>query len=266
MDCKYAISFTSVLIDDLKISNCNVVNNSIRNNIDQSGIVPALVHVRLKSIIIQYFYFANNKFLSNNLGSFASRGNSNDDKSVIITLENCYSDDNDSSRVNSEYIITNLCDFNNNEIKTAHISQLFLGECFGEKKPDPFILSSVFTPSNVFTLSTVFSKSDAFTCSEKFSNSGFFSPSSNLIVNDKDASVDDKKGLGTGPMVGIIVAAVAAVAAIVGLVAFFIWKKKHIIQFSSDPNLIDTGENSVTVDNNLRSMMDKDDPFVDEFH
>lgn len=65
---------------------------------------------------------------------------------------------------------------------------------------------------------------------------------------------------------GIVVAAFAAVAIIVALVAFFIWKKKHMIIDKDREDIVGGQESVVTFDNNLHSIMQEDDPFAAEFN
>lgn len=74
----------------------------------------------------------------------------------------------------------------------------------------------------------------------------------NVPVVDKDATTYDDKGLGTGPLIGIIVDIVTVPAIIAAWIAFFIWKKKKLVSLTSEPNVVETD------DNNLQSIIDKE--------
>lgn len=78
-----------------------------------------------------------------------------------------------------------------------------------------------------------------------------------IPIVDKDASNDGNKGLGAGALAGIIVGAVAA--------AVIIIKKKQLPIMTGEADMVETNSSSITVDNNLQSMIDKDDPFAEEF-
>lgn len=62
MECKYSMSFTSVSIDDLSITSCNVFNNTLHTveGENENSNPPALIFVRLKDLLVENFYFKDN--------------------------------------------------------------------------------------------------------------------------------------------------------------------------------------------------------------
>lgn len=82
-----------------------------------------------------------------------------------------------------------------------------------------------------------------------------------LIVPGGNQGKTDKN---TGLIIGAAVGSVAAAGAIAGIVAFFlIRKRKSMIQDGVD--MMKETDSSITVDNELQNVMDKDDPFADDF-
>ena len=106
--------------------------------------------------------------------------------------------------------------------------------------------------------SSFFSRSDLFSKSKVFSNSEFF-------VNEKGADVGGSNKSNTATIIGAVVGAVAGVAIIAALIAFFLIKKRKAIMTNSADTVKET-ESSVTVDNNLNTVMQDDDPFAGDFN
>lgn len=136
---------------------------------------------------------------------------------------------------------------------------------YGDLQTKTFSPTESFTKSEYFSDSQLFSKSNQFTKSHVFSDSEVFSMS-NIFLNNDDGSKseDDDKGLKPaviGAIVGVVVA--AAIAAIVAFI--FIRKRRRMVYLTSDPNIIETNDSSLTVQNNLDNIMDEDDPFAEEF-
>lgn len=169
MHCKYATSFTSVNISGLTITSCNVHDNTLSNtNFDESQNSPSLVYVRLKNLLIENFYFYDNNF--GNDGKFTSRDTSYTEHDVLITLSNCYANNNGDNKWNTDYVTTANCFFEDKLKETLHLALLFLGDCKGEATPGPMIISSGFTPSNQFSNSDDFSYSKEYTLRLFFRN------------------------------------------------------------------------------------------------
>lgn len=122
-----------------------------------------------------------------------------------------------------------------------------------------FIQSNIFTDSDCFTQSNILSSSVTFSHSSNFSASVEFSDSEillHVIIGDSDK---DNKGL----IIGAVTGSVGGAAVIGGLVVFFLFKKKTV-PVGEITNMNETNA-SVTVDNQLQSIRDNDDPFADEF-
>ena len=272
MDCMYATSFTSVSIEGLSISTCNVHNNTLRtNNIDNVH-SPCLVFVREKNISIENFYFFDNDF--GEKGVFASRNHQDD---IYITLFNCFSDENSESRWKDERNIVYNCSFEDELKETLHLTLLNLGECAGEATPGQMVVTSYFTPSKAFSPSSAYTKSDEFSKSKHFTETGKFTKSdvftqSAVFSNSFDFTQSkfpfNDRGLGseggnknTGMIAGVSVAAVAIIA----LAAFFLWKKTHLNIDENSADIAGGQETVVSVDNNLNTVMQEDDPFAGDF-
>lgn len=132
-----------------------------------------------------------------------------------------------------------------------------------------FSRSNFFSDSEKFSHSNFFTKTAEFTESSLFSHSSFFTKSLPftlseilpLIVPGGNQGKTDKN---TGLIIGAAVGSVAAAGAIAGIVAFFlIRKRRSLIQDGVD--MMKETDSSITVDNELQNVMDKDDPFADDF-
>lgn len=336
MNCKYAISFTAVDINNLTITTCNIFENSVHKayNYDNEGSnPPALVFVQKKDLLVEDFYFSKN-VLSDN-AKLTSKENVDE---ITIILRGCYADTGNSQDWSNSYVKTENCHFSNNPIETCSILQLNLGSCQGQITPGQLIITSLFTeskefskssyfsnslqftktdmfsqsnkftssrsftpsyepgqthrftPSNSFTPSQNFSKSSVFTTSAIFSESSDFTKSVYFSNSDHfTKSFDFTKSLNftksfefsdsstfnlgndsgssgknnTGVIIGAVVGAVAAAAIIGGIAAFFIIRKRRLA--ISDVDVVKETNSSVTVDNELDKVMDKDDPFANDF-
>ena len=230
----------------------------------------------------------------------------NNFQNIKVTLIGCsYDCDNEKIALitgNYESSMVSTSDCNQGEAgpTTNTVSQLSLGDCQGDVSPEPFTpippttnftesvyfsYSGYFTNSNEFSQSDdlrksiqsdKFSMSSVFTQSEKFSMSYVFTQSDKFSMSyvfteskkpDLDAGASGGKKKQTGMIVGVTVAAVATVAIIAALVAFFIWKKKHInMKFDENSaDVVDGQESTISVDNNLNTVMQEDDPFAADF-
>lgn len=208
-----------------------------------------------------HFFTASKTFTSSNTFS-SSEGFS---KSQVFSKS---ADFTQSASFSGSKEFTSSKEFSPSEIFSA--SQKFT-------KSDEFSQSSKFTDSSVFTQSDVFSQSNIFTDSDCFTQSNIFSASvtfshsshfsastefsdseimHHVIIGDSDK---DNKGL----IIGAVAGSVGGAAVIGGLVAFFLFKKKTV-PVGDITNMNETNA-SVTVDNQLQSIMDNDDPFADEF-
>ncbi|KAK8882979.1 hypothetical protein M9Y10_045626 [Tritrichomonas musculus] len=171
--CKYVSSFTSVKMEKVDITSCNVNDNTVQGDTSDNN-VPCLIFIREKSIKVTNFYFFRNNFSN---GARIAERDINKGK-ANITLDGCYADFAKPDDWNQDYVSYLNCKFTNPIEKTFPLRQLQLGHCEGDIPPGPMIISSFFTASSPFTQSSVFSKSDLFTPSKKFTGSKPFTPSS----------------------------------------------------------------------------------------
>lgn len=117
-----------------------------------------------------------------------------------------------------------------------------------------FGITPTFKPSNKFTKSLKFSLSEHFTHSLSFSNSDVFEVNNNN-TNDKGTSTTK---------IGIIAGLSVGGAAVIAAVVFFIIRKRKMIP-TSDFNMLETNDASVTMENDLDDIMNEDDPFKNDF-
>lgn len=219
-------------------------------------------------------------------------------QSIQITLYDCsFNCNNDKVGMNDDgKIIIESCNQGANPT-TNTVSQLSLGDCQGGVKPEPltpipatsnfsesfyFTESGEFTYSNEFsdsdyletptnsdylkTPTNIFSQSNKFTISNAFSESNEFSMSLNFKAREPPIVPEAGKGKNkTGMIAGVSVAAIAAVAIIAALVSFFLWKKKHMKFDENSADVVDGQESVISVDNNLNTVMQEDDPFAGDF-
>lgn len=130
-----------------------------------------------------------------------------------------------------------------------------------------FTPSDSFTPSGSFTLSSKFSKSNEFSNSDHFTKSAVFSESfeftSSNSLHPLYGGKESNKG-NKGVIIGATIGAVAGAAVIAGIIAFFIIRhRKGLAEAAID--MAGETDASVTVDNELQNVMDKDDPFANDF-
>ena len=247
MNCTYVSSFTSVEIEKIEITSCNINDNTITGNTND-GNCPCLIFVREKPLTVKNFYFFRNDF--GTIGKITARDSKK--KQINISLENCYADFEDTTgKFDENYVTIANCSFSNPILKTFPLRQLQLGHCQGEIPPGPMIITSLFTASEIFKSTKGFSKSNVFSDSEiPFVQGGGNSNESNK--------------LGKGAVIGIVAGAIAAAVAIAAIAAFFLIRKRNMV-ISSDIDLMSGKQSSITVDNQLNSVMEKDDPFADDF-
>lgn len=188
------MSFTSVSIDGLAITSCNVFNNTVRVAFqdDENSNPPALVFVRIKDLLVENFYFIDNDLGIK--GLLAAKENADD---IKITLSGCYAETSNISKWDESYVETIDCKFGEEEFETFPLRQLNLGSYQGEMSPGPMIITSFFTPSSSFspsseyTFSKQFSESAKFTNSQKFSNSDPFSKTKSFTHSDLFSKSDE---------------------------------------------------------------------------
>ena len=249
--------FTSVDINGLSITICNVFNNELKEvngeTLDKYS-PPCLVFVRKENLLVEKFYFSQNDFGEH--GKFTSKKFSGE---LNITLKNCYADVS-ATLWDTNFVTVVDWHFSDVKIETFPLRQLSLGLCQGDVAPGNMIITSLFTASSVYTKSDMFSgsnklsKSIDFTHSDEFLPTYFFgqshsfSPSksfssskqftqSNAISGSNDFTKSTHfqiidKGLGEsnkgnkGTIIGATVGSVAGVAVIVAIVAFFLIKRR----------------------------------------
>ena len=111
----------------------------------------------------------------------------------------------------------------------------------------------------MFSESDDFTKSHHFTRSLLFSESYGFTSSNHFIPLGKDSNKGNK-----GVIIGAAVGAVAGATIIAAIIAFFIIRhKKGLAEGAVD--MLGETDASVTVNNELQNVMDKDDPFANDF-
>lgn len=177
-NCKYAISFTSVEIEDLKITSCNIFSNKVSPSymdVENFTSPPALIFVRKKDLVVENFYFVKNDFGEKGRIASIEYGDS-----ATVELIGCVADIDDEKLWNVENVSTSNCDFRRrDDIQTFPLRQLQLGNCQGDVPPGPMIITSFFTSSMSFSKSGDFSDSEKFSESNKFTKSRSFTPSYN---------------------------------------------------------------------------------------
>lgn len=181
MRCKYVTSFTSVIINQIVITSCNVNNNTISQDSDDLRNMPSLIFVREKPLLVKNFYFFNNVFRDN--GKVAERDIKYGHTKIII--EDSFMDFNDQNKWDTSYVSIVNCDFNDKTLKSFPLRQLKLGHCEGEIPPGPMIISSFFTASSPFSDSNDFTKSSVFSHSSDFSESKVFTNSQPFSKTDE---------------------------------------------------------------------------------
>lgn len=138
-----------------------------------------------------------------------------------------------------------------------------------------FSSSSVFTETNKFLASKSFTPSDSlfptshFTSSKTFSFSSKFSESleftlSEMMYVDRGVNIGSSNKGGKVAVIAAVASAAAAAAIIAAVVIVFIIRKRKMIP-TSDLDIMNETNNSLTVDNALQSIMDEDDPFATDF-
>lgn len=176
MHCKYAIAFTSVEINDLKITSCNIFNNTVlRDPVYDSNLsssAPSLIFIRKKNLLVQNFYFTKNDLTHDGKLASIEIGDT-----LTVNLLGCYADTNNKNHWEYPNVTTENCGFHDVEITTFGLRQLKLGRCLGDVDPGPIIITNFFTPSNPFSYSKEFSKTEGFTETERFSKSSAFTES-----------------------------------------------------------------------------------------
>lgn len=144
-------------------------------------------------------------------------------------------------------------------------------------KTNEFSKSGDFSKTNFFTFTYFFTKSLIFSISGNFTDSPDFSSSHNFILtktlNQKSAIIisvksEDSQKLSTGIKVGIGLSVAAAVSGLIAIGLFLLRRKKLASIPDLDEETIDVTEDSakkVVTANPLISLMNDDDPFMDEF-
>lgn len=253
------MSFTSVNIDKFSITSCNVYKNTIKmvdGEIIEKNSSPALVFVRTNDLLVENFYFSQNKFASREMGD-----------TLTITQKKCFADTGKNDLWKLDYV----------ETETFPLRQLSLGLCQGDVEPGNMVITSLFTassgfsPSDFYTRSSDFSESNGFlptyhltfTQSSLFSNSNLFTESKIITPVDSDLGNDSKKD-NKATIIGASVGVVVGVAIIAAIIAFFLIRKLRSL-LEDAANVVDETNGSITTDNALRSVMDRDDPFDEDF-
>lgn len=128
-----------------------------------------------------------------------------------------------------------------------------------------FTQSKIFTDSDDFDRTSRFTKSNTFSDSNQFSTSISFSNSEEQSINGGgdggNQGSNDKNKIGI--IAGSTVAAAAAVGG--GIAAFFLIKKRMGVKVEDVPTMNNDEKPGINVENDLEDVMDRDDPFADEF-
>ena len=123
--------------------------------------------------------------------------------------------------------------------------------------------SSYFSPSPKFSASNTFSLSDSFSQSYDFSISLQFTQSDELSI-DQGVNIESSNKGGNITAIAAGVGGPAAAVIIGALIVFFIVQKRRRLP-TSDIDLMNETNSSLTVDNALQTIMENDDPFADVF-
>ena len=175
---KYSIAFVQAVTNDITVSHCNFVSNTLYQSFPSAIKLPTPVYIAQNFIRIQSFYFIKTHF-ADNIGFYVNRNGN----TATAEMVNCYSDDKNQNRYNKEYVTYKKCHFGTTSFTTYMMEHLFLGDCRGNKTADIIIISPTFSnsytfsSSSQFSYSSFFSESTIFSLSNQFSNSIQFSNS-----------------------------------------------------------------------------------------
>lgn len=175
---KYSIAFVQAVTNDITVSHCNFVSNTLYQSFPSTIKLPTPVYIAQNFIQIQSFYFIKTHF-ADNIGFYVNRNGN----TATAEMVNCYSDDKNQNRYNREYVTYKKCHFGTTSFTTYIMEHLFLGDCRGNKTADIIIISPTFSnsytfsSSSQFSYSSFFSESTIFSLSNQFSNSIQFSNS-----------------------------------------------------------------------------------------
>lgn len=169
---KYSIAFVQAVTNDITVSHCNFVSNTLYQSFPSTKKLPTPVYIAQNFIRIQSFYFVKTNF-ADNIGFYVNRNGD----TATAEMVNCYSDDKNQDRYNKEYVTYKNCHFGTISFTTYMMEHLFLGDCRGNKTADIIIISPTFSNSYTFSSSSQFSdslfffESTIFSLSNQFSNS-----------------------------------------------------------------------------------------------
>lgn len=169
---KYGTCFPYSKMNQVSVVYCNYISNKIIKLTE--GELSSLIYLGNYKLIVEYFYFINNKFVDG-FGQFISRKGGT---SGIVEMRNCYFDESDQNRYNRDFVTYYNCFLGTRYFTKYNLIHVSLGICAGKKTAEPIILSNTFSPSSKFTKSYTFSPSSQFSNSNSFSPSKMFSYSS----------------------------------------------------------------------------------------
>ena len=248
----FITSFTDLTIDQISIAQCNFVNSTIHDsNTDPKS---AVLHVRIKPIVISEFCFVN-VMVNTNRFNLVSKG-LDENEQVTITLRDCFVDDTIDDSYFSDMSTINVVKLPNAKITTHVIYQLKLGQCEGEisppaidgtvemPKPKPIISDQTTEPTDIPIETT--EPTDI--------------PNEEPPLDQGEGN--QSSGLGGAAIGGIVAGCVAAVVA-VAVAAFFIKNrlKPNVEVFQE----AETQGSSVNTQNPLYKEDGADDPFQEDF-
>ncbi|KAK8892588.1 hypothetical protein M9Y10_029827 [Tritrichomonas musculus] len=159
---KYIVAFTIKSSDEIEITSCNFINNSVRHPPGETidDVKPALI-------------------FANDYGKIATT-NIDSEKSFYIFFEDCYVDFPNSSIFEYNDISFTNCIFDESSEETYPNKLLIIEDCLDQFIKDFLYKTSTFTPTYQFGQTYRFTQSQTFTNSDKFpsfvfSNSEIFS-------------------------------------------------------------------------------------------
>ncbi|OHT03891.1 hypothetical protein TRFO_28799 [Tritrichomonas foetus] len=277
----FTTSFTSVAMD-VEISFCNFINETVYNLGDST---PAVIHIRMQSIVIKNFVFAGITISSGRLVSLSGDTGSS---GKTLTIENCLIDQNLDIGYLNGITYENKNNSFNAIIQTLDIPQLNLGNCAGVITAPPIVITEPFTASSAFSASKGFSASSAFSLSKAFTASKYFStPKSDLdsdletteydsisITNDGGGNIGGgdnaegvsttKSSMSTGAIAGIAVGAAVLPAIIILVTTLLLCRKKNNM-VSEGANAMHEGGAELQTENPLYNKS-PEDPFKEDFN
>lgn len=164
----YLTSFTD-LSQDLDISYCNYIKDTINPTSNEQNSNGAFIYVRSCNVHVSNFCFVE---ITINGGFDFVHFDGDNSKSIV--LENSFMESGIADKLKG-VTTKNISFYNGGNKYTNEIELLGLGPCEGEVEPPPTEFSKTFKPTEYFSHSSEFSESKKFSETNEFSETGEFS-------------------------------------------------------------------------------------------